>query len=39
VAETLVAQITGARVREKCDKTAVPPRCSFEIAEKRKRRG
>jgi len=39
VAETLVAQITGGRVREKCDKTAVPPRCSFEIAEKRKRRG
>jgi predicted ArsR family transcriptional regulator len=37
VAETLVAQITGARVRERCDKTAVPPRCSFEITEKRKR--
>ena len=29
VAETLVAQITGGRVRESCDKTAVPPRCSF----------
>jgi len=37
VAETLVAHITGGRVREKCDKTAVPPRCSFEITEKRKR--
>jgi len=37
VAETLVAQITGGRVREKCNKTAVPPRCSFEITEKRKR--
>lgn len=36
-AETLVAQITGGRVRERCDKTATPPRCSFEIAEKRKR--
>jgi predicted ArsR family transcriptional regulator len=39
VAETLVGQITGGRVRESCDKTEVPPRCSFEIAEKRKRRG
>ena len=39
VAETLVAQITGGRVRESCDKTAVPPRCSFEITEKRKRQG
>jgi len=39
VAETLVAKITGGRVRERCNKTAVPPRCSFEIAEKRKRRG
>jgi predicted ArsR family transcriptional regulator len=37
VAETLVARITGGRVREKCDKTAVPPRCSFEVAEKKKR--
>ncbi len=36
-AETLVAQITGARVRETCNKTAVPPRCSFEITEKKKR--
>jgi predicted ArsR family transcriptional regulator len=35
VAETFVAQVTGGRVREKCDKTAVPPRCSFEITEKR----
>ncbi len=39
VAETLVAEITGGRVREKCNKTAVPPRCSFEITEKRKPRG
>jgi len=39
VAETLVAQITGGRVRERCDKTGVPPRCLFEITEKRKRRG
>jgi predicted ArsR family transcriptional regulator len=39
VAETLVAQITGGRVREKCNKTATPPRCSFEIAGKRKRQG
>src|SRR5262249_29211723 len=37
VAETLVAQITGGRVREKCDNAAVPPRCSFEVAEKKKR--
>jgi len=37
VAETLVAQITGGRVREKCNKTALPPRCSFEITEKKKR--
>jgi predicted ArsR family transcriptional regulator len=35
-AETLIAQITGGRVRERCDKTEVPPRCSFEIVEKRK---
>src|SRR6266511_1432631 len=39
VAETLVAQITGGRVRERGNKTAVPPRCSFEITEKRKRQG
>jgi predicted ArsR family transcriptional regulator len=39
VAETLVAQITGGRVRERCDKTATPPRCSFEIAGKKKRHG
>jgi predicted ArsR family transcriptional regulator len=37
VAEALVAQITGGRVRERCNKTAIPPRCSFEIMEKRKR--
>jgi len=39
VAETLVGQITGGRVRERCDKTSAPPRCSFEIREKRKREG
>ncbi len=39
VAETLVAQITGGRVRERCNKTDVPPRCLFEITEKRKRQG
>jgi predicted ArsR family transcriptional regulator len=39
VAETLVGQITGGRVRERCDKTSVPPRCSFEVREKRKRQG
>jgi predicted ArsR family transcriptional regulator len=39
VAETLVGQITGGRVREQCDKTSVPPRCSFEVREKRKRKG
>lgn len=33
VAEALVARITGATVRERCDKTA-PPRCTFEITEK-----
>lgn len=31
VAETLVAQITGGRVHERCNKTDVPPHCSFEI--------
>jgi predicted ArsR family transcriptional regulator len=36
VAEALIAQITGARVRERCNKTENPPRCSFEIVEKRK---
>jgi|SRR5262249_30079376 len=39
VAKTFVAQITGGRVRERCDKTGVPPRCFFEITEKGKRRG
>jgi predicted ArsR family transcriptional regulator len=38
VAQTLVAEITGGRVRENCNKTAVPPRCSFEIMEKKVRR-
>ena len=37
VAESLIAQITGGRVRERCNKTAIPPRCSFEIAEKKRR--
>lgn len=39
VAETLVAQITGERVRERCNKTDVPPRCLFEVTEKKKRQG
>ncbi len=34
IAEALVAQITGARVRERCDRTVTPPRCAFEITEK-----
>lgn len=34
VAEALVGQITGGRVHEKCDKTAHPPSCSFEISKK-----
>ena len=38
VAEAMIAQITGARVREKCDKTEIPPRCSFEITRKEKRK-
>lgn len=37
VAETLVGQITGGRVREVCKKFEIPPRCSFEITEKKKR--
>jgi predicted ArsR family transcriptional regulator len=39
VAETLVAQITGGRVRERCHKTDLPPRCWFEIRERRKPKG
>ena len=35
VAEALVAQVTGANVREKCNKTEMPPRCSFEISKKK----
>lgn len=38
VAEALLAQLTGRRVRERCDKTSVPPRCLFEITEKRSRK-
>lgn len=34
VAEALVGQITGGRVREKCHKTTHPPNCSFEISKK-----
>jgi predicted ArsR family transcriptional regulator len=30
-AETLVAQVTGMRVRERCNKKQTSPRCSFEI--------
>ncbi|MCG3163460.1 MAG: hypothetical protein JMDDDDMK_04887 [Acidobacteria bacterium] len=37
-AEAMVARITGGRVREKCDKTCSPPRCLFEITEKKKQR-
>jgi predicted ArsR family transcriptional regulator len=36
VAEALVARITGAHVREKCNKSEIPPRCSFEITEKKR---
>lgn len=36
-AETFVAQITGGRVREHCNKVETPPRCLFEITEKKKR--
>jgi predicted ArsR family transcriptional regulator len=36
-AETLVAEITGERVRERCDKSSAPPHCSFEITEKKRR--
>ena len=35
VAEALVAEVTGANVREKCNKTQTPPRCSFEITKKK----
>ncbi len=35
-AETLVAEVTGERVREHCNKTSAPPRCSFEIMEKKR---
>ena len=38
VAEALVAQVTGAHVREKCNKTETPPRCSFEISKKKSAR-
>lgn len=38
VAEALIAQVTGACVRERCNKTEIPPRCSFEITRKRGRR-
>jgi predicted ArsR family transcriptional regulator len=31
VAEAFIAEVTGARVREKCNKTETPPRCCFEI--------
>jgi predicted ArsR family transcriptional regulator len=35
VAESLVAHVTGAHVREKCRKTEIPPRCCFEISKKK----
>lgn len=38
VAEALIAEVTGAQVRECCNKTEIPPRCSFVITEKRKHR-
>jgi predicted ArsR family transcriptional regulator len=38
VAEALVAQVTGAHVREKCNKTETPPRCCFEITRKKRAR-
>ncbi len=38
VAEALIAQVTGAHVRERCNKTEIPPRCTFEITRKRKRK-
>ena len=34
--ESLVAQITGGRVRERCNRDVSPPRCAFEISEKNK---
>ncbi len=39
MAEALLAHLTSGRVREKCDRTSVPPHCLFEITEKSKRRG
>ncbi len=39
LAEALLTQLTGQRVRESCDKTSVPPHCLFEIMEKRKPQG
>jgi predicted ArsR family transcriptional regulator len=36
VAEAFIAEVTGARVREKCPKTEPPPRCAFESSEKAK---
>jgi predicted ArsR family transcriptional regulator len=37
VTQAMIAQITGANVRENCNKTEIPPRCSFEITKKRER--
>jgi predicted ArsR family transcriptional regulator len=36
VAEAFIAEVTGARVRENCNKTETPPHCSFEITSTRK---
>ena len=38
LAETLLAQATGARVRESCNRMDTPPRCSFELTQKKKRK-
>lgn len=37
LAERLVAEITGGRVRERCNRTESPPQCFFEISEMKKR--
>jgi predicted ArsR family transcriptional regulator len=34
LAESLVAEIVGAPVQERCDRTVSPPRCRFEIGSK-----
>jgi predicted ArsR family transcriptional regulator len=34
VPESLIAEITGAKVREKCNRATSPPHCAFEITGK-----